>query len=129
MREVTLTYLSALGTLIVHGTNFVFVVDLLGVTIFDETNREELQFMPGDEMLMSLDIEDLGVLGFFYLPMLLPLGFLIKFPFGLLVKLSFEFMVYSCSLYSDLIQLDLNCRFNQGSALALMKLFSLNQIP
>ena len=43
--------------------NFFGEVNLSGFTLFDELYREELQSMPVDERLMSIGVEDLGVIG------------------------------------------------------------------
>ena len=54
--------------------------------------------MPGGEKLMSLGVEDLGVLGVFGVPGAVDLGVPGKFPFGLLVKV--VFLVSGVSMFT-----------------------------
>ena len=57
-----------------HWDNLCFLFDLSGVTLFDDIKKEELQYMPGDERLMSLCVEYLGVLGVLVVPGVVSLG-------------------------------------------------------
>ena len=69
---------------------------------------------------MFVGVEDLGVLGVFVVPGVVDLGVLgvssLGFPrkiaLELLVKFYFYFLVDPCSLYSALIHLEINSRFN-----------------
>ena len=77
---------------------------------------------------MSIGVEDLGVFGVFGVPGVFSLELSIFFSLEFPVKLSFDSLMYPCSLYSALIHVDLNLIFNQYSSLALTKLFSLKQL-
>ena len=70
------TSLSSLVTFLIYGKTFWGVVEISGVTLFDYLYREELQYMPGDEKLMSLGVEYLGVLGVFGVTSVVALGVL-----------------------------------------------------
>ena len=50
------TSLSVLGNFLITGTTFFLGVKFSDVTLFDDINREELQYMPGDERSISLGV-------------------------------------------------------------------------
>ena len=54
------TSLSTLRTFLITGTIFVFGVEISGVTLFDDLEKEEPQYMHGDESLTSLGVVYLG---------------------------------------------------------------------
>ena len=108
---------------------YLFLAILSSVTLFEEHEIEELLSMPGDKRLLSLGVKHLGVPGVFGVLGFLTLGLLVNFLLGSLVKLSFELLMDSCSLYSSQIHLDLNLSFNQDYSLSLTQLFSLKQKP
>ena len=49
----------------ITGKTFFGGVNLSGVTLFDEINREELLYKPVEKWIMDLGVANLGVLGFF----------------------------------------------------------------
>ena len=67
----------------ITGKTFFGGVNLSGVTLFDEINREELLYKPVEKWIMDLGVANLGVLGFLELPVLLSLWFLLLLPLGL----------------------------------------------
>ena len=100
-------------------------VILSGATLFVDLDKEELPSMPGDKILMSLGVLDLGVTSIFVVPGVVDLGFSGKISPGVTAKVASGLPMDLCSLYYTLIRLSLILNLNQVSALALTKFFYL----